>query len=88
MFGLKMTVREAIDSEVRFDRVKFVNKELEGKTWLAGSFYPTNEELVRDYGDNICQQSIVKDDEGFNKYSLLVWVNPNDKHLIDNFFLE
>jgi len=86
MLGEKQTVKQAIENKVRFDRVSFVDKKYEGKTWMSPSYHPTIEELLNDYGDNICQQMIVHDNEGFDKYSLVIWVDSTDPHLEDNFF--
>lgn len=84
MLKNKMTVKEAIDKKIRFDRVRFIDKALENKTWFANSYYPTLNELVT-YRNNLCQQSVIKDSEGFNKYSLIIWVNSNDPYLKNNF---
>ncbi len=86
MLGKLQTVKQAIDSNIRFDRVSFVNKEYMNKSWMAASHHPTKEELLQNYADNLCQPSVVHDNEGFDKYSLVVYVDPSDPHLQDDFF--
>lgn len=53
-FGEKMLVRTAINT-VKYDRVIFVDKNLEGKSWGARSYRLPKEVLMRDYSDNVCQ---------------------------------
>lgn len=81
-FGEKMLVKTAINT-VKYDRVIFVDKNLEGKSWGARSYRLPKEVLMRDYSDNVCQQYIVQDNEEFYKYSLIIWVEPTDWHVVN-----
>lgn len=85
MLGKKQTVNSAFSTNIRFDRVTFVNKELMDSDWFGSRCKLSNEELLDKYGNNICQQMIVQDREGFYKYSLVVYVDPDDPNLTNIF---
>ncbi len=85
MLGEKQTVKSAFKKKIRFDRVTFVNKELIDSDWFGSRCKLSNEELLAKYGNNICQQIVIHDNEGFYKYSLVVYVEPDDPNL-ENIF--
>lgn len=85
MLGEKQTVKNAFKKRVKFDRVTFVNKELTDRVWFGSRCKLSNEELLDKYSNNICQQMVIQDNEGFFKYSLVVYVEPDDPNL-ENIF--
>lgn len=48
------TVKSFLDSKLEFQRVYFVPLTLKGKSWGCCPSYPTNEELLFSFSNDVC----------------------------------